>query len=384
MGKRHNVAVRPRRRLDHRKDPSFGPTLNSHVKPLDPLDMTDLLLTATLIAAAVATVACAPEPARVAPAPTATGAATALTMPSADSCLDVDAPSPRPLDPAAHVYDTAVHSYLHQHASGIGRELQGDEDRKALAVTDDAVYRLCIQGPENCLRQRFAQAEGKAETLALLTTWGAYAYDRALQCLIREGERYQGQGRPETYDERIAVHLVGAVLPVGTLRETDYYGQTGPERLRGGEANWRRCYDLIAGEPPAADGIAERVEEDLLTTIDCGDGETRNWRDEKPPKEPTGADAGSHSGVDWRLPNQTHDVGERAGDTATDEPTFGRAENREVSGDAYGTWYDCYDALVRTPDDIDRLVKAAHQDFIELLDCNEALRGGRDPRTVRN
>ncbi len=73
------------------------------------LDMSNLLLTATLIAAAVATVACAPEPASVAPTPTASRAATVLTMPSADSCLNAEAPSPRPLDSAAHVYDTAVH-----------------------------------------------------------------------------------------------------------------------------------------------------------------------------------------------------------------------------------------------------------------------------------
>ena len=238
--------------------------------------MSNLLLTATLIAAAVATVACSLEPVSAVPTPTAARAATGLTVPSAHSCLDAKPASTRPLDSAAHVYDTAVHSYLHRHASGIGRELRGDEDRKALVVTDDGVYLLCIQGPENCLREQLAQAEGEAETLALLTTKGAYAYDRALQCLIREGERYQGQGRPETYDERVAVHLVGAVLPVGMLREANYYGMSSPDRLRRAEANWRRCYSLIAGESPAAEGIAERVEEDLLTTIDCGDAATRN------------------------------------------------------------------------------------------------------------
>lgn len=300
--------------------------------------MSNLLLTATLIAAAV-TVACSPEPAPVAPAPTAARAAKALTVPSADSCLDAKPPSPRPLDSAAHVYDTAVHSYLHRHSSGIGRELRGDENRKALAVTDDGVYRLGIQGPENCLREQLAQAEGKAETLTLLTTRGAYAYDRALQCLIREGDRYQGQGRAETYDERIAVHLVGAVLPVGTLRETDYYGQTAPERLRGTEANWQRCYDKVTGQPPATAGIAERVEDDLLTTIHCGDGETRNRRHGKnPANDPTGADAGSHSGADWTLPNQTHDVGEKAGDAETDEPAFGRAVGSKIgTGPAQST-----------------------------------------------
>ena len=125
-------------------------------------------------------------------------------------------------------------------------------------------------------RQYLVEAEGKAETLTLLTTRGAYAYDCALQCLIREGERYQGQGHAETYDERIAVHLVGAVLPVGVLRETNYYGESSPDRLRRAEANWRRCYDLIAGEPPNDYAISDRVEDDLLTTIDCGDAVTRN------------------------------------------------------------------------------------------------------------
>lgn len=207
-------------------------------------------------------------------APTVADEAKARVIPATNSCLDAEPPSPRPLDPAAHVYDQAVHSYLAAHASSIGREPQGDEARKALAVTDDTVYRICVQGPENCLRDQFARAEDKPETLGLLTTKGAYAYDRALQCLIREGENYQGEGQPNLYDQQVAVHLVGAVMPVGTLRETDYYGDADPERLQAAEANWNRCYDLIAGSPVDADGIADKVDADLLTTIDCGDGET--------------------------------------------------------------------------------------------------------------
>ena len=154
---------------------------------------------ATLVVATLAaTVACAPD-AGTAPDPKTTGDVTAVAPPSTGSCLDAAPPSPRPTDAAAHVHDTAVHSYLHRHATGIGRKLQGDENRKALAVTDDAIYQLCLQGPENCLREQLAQADGKAETLGLLTTKGAYAYDRALKCLISEGNHYQGPGRPEAY-----------------------------------------------------------------------------------------------------------------------------------------------------------------------------------------
>ncbi len=38
-------------------------------------------------------------------------------------------------------------------------------------------------------------------------------------------------GRRETYDERVGIHLVGAVLPLGTLRESRYYGKTNPAGL---------------------------------------------------------------------------------------------------------------------------------------------------------
>ena len=240
------------------------------------------LLAAILIAVLTATVACAPEPDAVRSAPTPSAEATALTARSTGSCLDADPPSPRPRDIAAHVYDIAVHSYLHTQVSSVGRALQGDEERKALALTDDAVYKLCVQGPENCLREQLAQASNQTEMLALLAAQGAYAYDRAIQCLIREGERYQGAGRPETYDERVATHLVGAVLPVGTLRETDYYGKAEPERLRRAEANWKRCYDLIAGMPVPSNSITERVDADLLTTTDCGDGATRRRESSEP------------------------------------------------------------------------------------------------------
>lgn len=335
--------------------------------------MTNLLLTATLIAAAVATVACALEPAPAVPAPTATRPATALTVTSAGSCLDAAPPSPRPRDAVAHVYDTAVHSYLHQHASGIGRELQGDEDQKALAVTDDAVYRLCIQGPENCLREQLAQADDKTDTLRLLKTKGAYAYGRARRCLIRGGALYRGAGRPETYDERIAVHLVGAVLPVGTLRDTDYYGEAGPERLRRAEANWWRCYSLISGEPPALDAIAKRVEADLLTTIDCSDGETRNQLGGKRPADETaGAGTVSDRKAEWTPSTQINDVGEMSGHAGTEEATFGRGGNGRAGVYPVGPWYDCDDALTPTAEHIGRLVKAVPGDYVELLDCSEA------------
>ena len=164
-----------------------------------------------------------------------------------------------------------MYSYLHTRATSIGRKLQGDKDQRALAPTDDRVYRLCVQGPENCLRDPLAQAEGKREMLGLLKTKGAYAHDWALKCLVREGEDYRGGGRPDAHGERVAVHLAGAALPVGMLRETDYYGEAGPGRLGRAEADWQSCYDLIAGRPAAAEGIARRAEEDLLTAVGCGE-----------------------------------------------------------------------------------------------------------------
>ena len=76
-----------------------------------------------------------------------------------------------------------------------------------MRVTDDHIHRLCAQEPENCLRNQLAQAGDRAEKLNLIKTSGAYPYDRALHCLNREDDHYRGAGRPELYDERIAIHL---------------------------------------------------------------------------------------------------------------------------------------------------------------------------------
>lgn len=227
----------------------------------------------TAIACATAPEATVPERASV------TGLSTDL--PVTRSCLGHGSPSPRPLDPAAHVYDTAVRVYLHKNASSIGRETDGDEEQKALAVTDDFIYRLCITGPENCLREQFSQAKNKSDKLSLIKTKGAYAYDRALHCLNREGEAYHGAGRPELYNERIAIHLAGSAKPVGMLRETDYYGETDTKTIDDEEATWQRCYKSISEGISQSEGIASWVDDGLIATVDCG-AETSEERDLAP------------------------------------------------------------------------------------------------------
>ena len=133
---------------------------------------------------------------------------------------------------------------------------------------------------------------------------------------------------------------MGAALPVGTLRDTDYYGAAGPERLRRAEANWRRCYSLISGEPPALDAIAKRVEADLLTTIDCGHGATRNQLGgERPADETAGADTGSDRRGDRAPSNRIDDLGEMAGHAGTEEATSGYGGNgrADVHPPVHGT-----------------------------------------------
>ena len=177
----------------------------------------------------------------------------------------------RPLDPAAHVYDQAVIDYLRVQVSTVSRELTGNEIRDALALTDDAVYLLCVQGPEASLRVRLVQAKDMAETQHLLSADGADAYELALSCLLREGELYRGMGNLDAYDERVASHLVGAALPLGFMRETDYYGIASSDRVIRGSVDWHRCRRLLVGRPVSAAVVVDRVAEDLATVAACAD-----------------------------------------------------------------------------------------------------------------
>ena len=84
--------------------------------------------------------------------------------------------------------------------------------------------------------------------------------------------------------------------------------------------NWVRVrpYGLIAGEPPSNHGISERVEEDPLTTIECGNGETRNQPDGKhPADQPTSADARSDRNTDLTRSNRISGLAEISGHSAT-------------------------------------------------------------------
>ena len=233
--------------------------------------MIKLTLRTMLMVALIAALACATNPVPAAPEPTrAIDTPGARSLPSTGSCLDDHGLSPRPRDPAAHIYDTAVWAYLNQNASSFGRKPRGDEEQKALAVTDDYVHQLCIQRPENCLRQQFAQVQDKAQMANLIHTTGSYAYNRAVSCLNREGEDYQDFGRPELYDERIATHLVGAVQPVGLLRETNLYRSSDRDRVQDAEAAWQSCYDALPGRR-STDAINARVDDDMSTAVDCAD-----------------------------------------------------------------------------------------------------------------
>ena len=139
------------------------------------------ILTTMLMVALIAPLACAVDP--VPAAPETTGAfdtPRVKSLPSTGSRPDDHGSSPRPRDPAAHIYDTAVWAYLNQNASSFGRKPRGDEEQKALAVTDDYVHQLCIQGPENCLRRQFAQAQDKVQMANLIESTGSYAYERAV------------------------------------------------------------------------------------------------------------------------------------------------------------------------------------------------------------
>lgn len=182
-------------------------------------------------------------------------------------------------DLAEHVHDAAVSEYLRQNVVVHGRKSTPSDGRYAMMLLDDdASYELCITVPERCLRTELRRTESKAEREALLSSQGAYAYERALACLQRAGDDYLAR-EPEpandpadldaAYRERVLPHLVGIMMPVALLSASNFFGADNEELHQAAVIAWHDCYDSLESEPLDPERPVARTSRDAIAALEC-------------------------------------------------------------------------------------------------------------------
>lgn len=225
-----------------------------------------------------ASIACATYPEQ---RPQETLEQTALSRQPAPLCPQGDDGGHRVNDLAEHVYDTAVASYLAENASGIGREVKPDSRAYAMAlIATDEHYWNCVTRPEQCLRAELAKAVDNEGRDAILSSKGDYAYKRAAACLQRAGDAYAA-GEPVTppqqaefeaiYRQRILPHLVGNVMPLATLIDSNFYGRNNEDAYKIAQEVWDSCYETMASRPVDPDNIVDQISKDITDPFDCAD-----------------------------------------------------------------------------------------------------------------
>ena len=187
-------------------------------------------------------------------------------------------------DLAEHVHDTAVSEYLRKNVVAYGRYSQPQDGLRALMLLeDDTAYELCVTVPERCLRAELLRTGSNAERDTLLSSKGNYAYERALACLERAGDAYAAR-EPEpdisladpanldaTYRERVLPHLVGAMLPVALLTESNFFGTDNEGIHRAAVIAWHECYDSLASTPLDPSELVRRMSIDKIAALDCAE-----------------------------------------------------------------------------------------------------------------
>ena len=187
-------------------------------------------------------------------------------------------------DLAEHVHDTAVAEYLRENVVAFGRSSQPQDGLRALMLLDDdTAYELCVTVPERCLRAELLRACSNAERDALLSSKGNYAYERALACLERAGDAYAArQPEPDislvdpaelnaTYRERVLPHLVGNMMPVALLTESNFFGADNEELHQAAVIAWHECYDSLASTPLDPSELVRRMSIDKIAALECAE-----------------------------------------------------------------------------------------------------------------
>ena len=200
-------------------------------------------------------------------------------------------------DLAEHVHDTAVAEYLRQNVVAFGRKSTPQDGLYAMMLLNDgASYETRVTVPERCLRTELQDAVSNAERDALLTGKGAYAYERALACLQRAGDAYTARkpapdfGMSDAavldaaYRERILPHLVGDMMPVALLGESNYFGADNAELHEAAVNAWHECYESLARRSLDPSELVRRVSMDKIASLDCAEAfHEKMWSSTGPP-----------------------------------------------------------------------------------------------------
>ena len=152
-----------------------------------------------------------------------------------------------------------------------------------MLLDDNTAYELCVTVPERCLRAELLRTSSNAERDALLSSKGTYAYERALACLERAGDAYAAR-EPEpgisladlveldaTYRERVLPHLVGNMMPVALLSESNFFGAGNEELHQAAVTAWHECYDSLAGTPLDPPELVRRMSIDKIAALECAE-----------------------------------------------------------------------------------------------------------------
>ena len=218
----------------------------------------------------------------------------ATALDTSGHCPEGDDHGRRLNDLAEHVHDTAVSEYLRENVVAFGRTSQPQDELRALMLLeDDTAYELCVTAPERCLRAELLRAGSNSERDALLSSKGKYAYERALACLERAGDAYAAR-EPEpdisqvdpaeldaTYRERVLPHLVGNMMPVALLTESNFFGADNEELHQAGLIAWHECYDSLASTPLVPSELVRRMSIDKIAALECAEAFHEQMRSEK-------------------------------------------------------------------------------------------------------
>ena len=203
-------------------------------------------------------------------------------------------------DLAEHVHDAAVDEYLLANVVDFGRTSRPQDRHYALMLLDDDIaYETCVAVPERCLRAELLRAESNAERDALLSSKGAYAYERALACLQRAGDAYASRKTDAdfreadpvkldaAYRERIIPHLIGHMMPVDALIKSNFYGEDNAEIHDDAVIAWHECHDSLASVPLDPEQLVQRTSHDSIAALECAwDHHAKTWGSKRP-DEPT-------------------------------------------------------------------------------------------------
>ena len=108
-------------------------------------------------------------------------------------------------------------------------------------------------------------------------------YENALACLERAGDAYAAR-EPEpdisltdpaeldaTYRERVLPRLVGNMIPVTMLTESNFFGADNEELHQTAVIAWHECHDSLASTPLDPSELVRRMSIGKIAALECAE-----------------------------------------------------------------------------------------------------------------